>query len=79
MQWICCLDAKDKHETQQKTQSLMLQFRMSANYIKVLEQQINELEEEIMELKAKLASQQGGQKHSKKELWELYNLNENEI
>ena len=49
---------KIMYQIQQQTQTHMLQFRMSANYIKELEQQINKLKEEIVELKAKLALQQ---------------------
>jgi hypothetical protein len=45
------------YQTQQKTQTLILQFRMSVKFIKgLLKQQINELEEETVELKTKLAA-----------------------
>jgi hypothetical protein len=52
------LDAKNNISNTTETQTHMLQFRMSGNYIKELEQQVNKLEEEIVELKAKLALQQ---------------------
>ncbi len=48
------------------------------NIIAQLERKIEELEEEVIELKSKLLMQQG-RKHSKKELRELYKWNEQDV
>ena len=48
------------------------------NIIAQLERKIEELEEEVIELKSKLSMQQG-RKHSKKELRELYEWNEQDV
>ena len=58
---------------------ITIQNRMSTkNIIAELERKIDELEEEVIELKSKLSMQQG-RKHSKKELRELYEWNEQDV